>query len=102
MIDQDWTPVILRKEQSHQKPNKPKVILDENGDVKVDIKKVSTKMCQTIIQGRASKNMKQVDLARLCNLDVKVISDIEKGGCAYNCDHVNKIARALGIKIPRE
>lgn len=102
MIEQDWTPVILRKKQKEPLITKPKIILDENGEVKVDIKKVSTKMGLLIVQGRASKNMKQVELARLCNLDVKVISDIEKGGCAYNCEHVNKIARALGIKIPRE
>lgn len=98
----DWKPVILRKKLKEPLITKPKEKLDENGEVVVDIKKVSIKMAQIIIQGRANKNIKQIELARMCNLDTKTINDIEKADCVYNCKQINKIAKALGIKIPRE
>ena len=109
MSDQDWKPVILRK----RKPTvdktsigvpagKPKITIDKDGNEIVDIKKVSKATAQFIIQSRNEKNIKQADLAKQCNLDVKIINDIEKGGCVYNFEHINKISKVLGKKIPRD
>jgi ribosome-binding protein aMBF1 (putative translation factor) len=45
--------------------------------------------------------MTQKELAQKCNIDAKIVNDIEKGGCVYNAEHCNKIAKALNVKIPR-
>ena len=48
------------------------------------------------------RKLTQKDLATKCNMDSKIINEIERGGCVYVADHVNKIARALNVKIPRD
>ena len=50
---------------------------------------------------RCEKKLTQKELAQKCNMDVSIISEIEKGGCVYNPTHVNKIQSILGVKIPR-
>jgi ribosome-binding protein aMBF1 (putative translation factor) len=108
-MDQDWTPVVLRKDKpqvkKHQFVNNTsvgKVTVDNDGDETVKIKKVSYNMAQLIIKTRTEKKLTQVELARSCNLDKKIIADIERGNCVYNAQHVNKISRVLGVIIPRE
>jgi ribosome-binding protein aMBF1 (putative translation factor) len=108
-MDQDWTPVVLRKDKPKEK--KPqyvnatsvgKVNVDDDGVETVKIKKVSYNMAQLIIKTRTEKKLTQVELARSCNFDKKIIADIERGNCVYNAIHINKIARVLGVIIPRE
>jgi ribosome-binding protein aMBF1 (putative translation factor) len=109
-MDQDWTPVVLRKDKPVAKPvqyvNKTsvggKISVDDDGTETVKIKKISYNTSQFIIKTRTEKNMKQTDLAKLCNLDKQIIANIERGDCVYNPQHVNKIGRVLGVKIPRE
>ena len=50
---------------------------------------------------RCEKKLTQKELAQKCNMDVSIISEIERGGCVYNPIHVNKIQSILGVKIPR-
>lgn len=50
---------------------------------------------------RCGKKLTQKELAQKCNMDVSIISEIERGGCVYNPTHVNKIQSILGVKIPR-
>ena len=50
---------------------------------------------------RCEKKLTQKELAQKCNMDVSIISEIERGGCVYNPTHVNKIQSILGVKIPR-
>ena len=50
---------------------------------------------------RCEKKLTQKELAQKCNMDVSIISEIERGGCVYNPAHVNKIQSILGVKIPR-
>jgi ribosome-binding protein aMBF1 (putative translation factor) len=50
---------------------------------------------------RCEKKFTQKELAQKCNMDVSIISEIERGGCVYNPTHVNKIQSILGVKIPR-
>jgi ribosome-binding protein aMBF1 (putative translation factor) len=51
---------------------------------------------------RCEKKLTQKELAQKCNMDVSIISEIERGGnCVYNAAHVNKIQTVLGVKIPR-
>jgi len=50
---------------------------------------------------RCDKKLTQKELAQKCNMDVSIISEIERGGCVYNPTHINKIQSILGVKIPR-
>ena len=50
---------------------------------------------------RCDKKLTQKELAQKCNMDVSIVSEIERGGCVYNPTHVNKIQSILGVKIPR-
>lgn len=114
MADQDWKPVNVGNGKSAQAENyakkpvfvqaagKPIIIKTEDGEEVVQSKKMSSTTTQAIMQARAAKNLTQKELATKCNLDVKIISDCEKVGTKYNWEHVNKIAKVLGVKIPRE
>lgn len=107
---QDWTPVVLKKNVT-PKVKQPqfinstsvgKVNVTDDGDETIKIKKVSYNTAQFIIKTRTEKNIKQIDLAKLCNFDKKIIADIERCESVYNAMHINKISRVLGVKIPRE
>ena len=114
MDHQDWKPVVLTKTIKVEKPkevsskpfisksNQPNIKISEDGEETIKVKKVSSSMAQIVIQARAAKNIKQTDLAKQCNFDTSIIANIEKGGCIYNAEHFNKIAKILGVKIPRE
>jgi ribosome-binding protein aMBF1 (putative translation factor) len=114
MADQDWKPVNVgngkaaRAEIQAKKPmfvqaaGQPRIIKTEDGEEIVQSKKIISATAQAIMQARVSKNMTQKELATKCSLDVKIISDCEKVGTKYNCENVNKIAKILGVKIPRE
>jgi len=114
MADQDWKPVNIGNGKTAAAENKakkpifvpaagqPRIIKTEDGEEVVQSKKISSVTAQAIMQARTSKNLTQKELATKCNLDVKIISDCEKVGTKYNCEHVNKIAKILGVKIPRE
>jgi ribosome-binding protein aMBF1 (putative translation factor) len=108
-MDQDWTPVVLRKDPPKVKQphyvnttSVGQIIIDDDGVETVKIKKVSRNTSQAIIKARSEKKMSQVDLAKQCNLDKKIIGDIERGDSVYNAQHINKISRVLGVIIPRE
>ena len=47
---------------------------------------------------RLSKDLRQEDLARLCNCSLETIQKIEAGNVLVNLDHIEKFAAAL--KIP--
>jgi transcriptional regulator with XRE-family HTH domain len=46
---------------------------------------------------RLSRNLRQEDLARLCNCSVDTIQKIEAGKVVVNLDHVEKFAAAMQI-----
>jgi ribosome-binding protein aMBF1 (putative translation factor) len=109
MDNQDWTPVIFKKSSKETKADGPKVIhtqakitLDQDGQEVVKLKLVSKEMARVVIDARTAQKLSQKELGVKCNLDSKIINEIERSGCVYNADHLNKIARALGVKIPRD
>lgn len=83
--------------------NVSRSVREENGDVP-KMNYVSHAMSQIIRKTRLEKKYTQEDLAKLCNLDKNIISDIENPikQTVYNAQNVNKIAKALGITIPRK
>ncbi len=111
MEHQNWTPVILTNPNKVKK-NQPTTIVDrkdskqntiktnEEGDV-VGVKKVSKAMANELVKARTSKNLTQVQLAKQCNLESKVVSENERGGCLYNAQVWNKLCKELGVKIER-
>lgn len=107
---QDFEPRVLKRtaetKESKRTVSRPttvaKVSYDEDGNEVIKLKIVSREMAQFIVKSRNDKGLKQDELAKQSNLDKKTISDIERGGCVYNAIQINRIADALGVKIPRK
>ena len=108
MSHQDWTHVVFKKPVKQTTTIVPKTSSPQSGtktnenDEVVSIKKVTVKMSQLVVQARITKKLTQVQLANACCLDSKIINEIERGGCVYNADQINKISKILNIKIPRD
>ena len=112
MAHQDWNTVTFNKPKPvatatststvQVNHTQPKIRLDGEGNEISNIKYVTKEMTKIITESRTSQKLTQKDLATKCNMDSKIINEIERGGCVYVADHVNKIARALNVKIPRD
>jgi ribosome-binding protein aMBF1 (putative translation factor) len=109
MAHQDWNTVTFNKPKPTPTTTsvpvnhtQPKIKLDADGQEISNIKYVTKEMAKIISESRTTQKLSQKDLATKCNLDSKIINEIERGSCVYVADHVNKIARALNVKIPRE
>jgi ribosome-binding protein aMBF1 (putative translation factor) len=129
-MSQDWAPLIIKKSINKQSikeenerllkiPNMEKEIirktsnLNSNSSVTVTkdkndgdvpkIKYVTNLMSQTIRKSRMEKNYSQEELAKLCNMDKNILSDIENPikQTVYNAQQINKISKVLQITIPR-
>lgn len=121
---QDWTPVSMNKRRSSTSTtttvtaaasssansansasavvaaiSKPVSTADDDTKKTKYIAKATS---DAVRVSRCEKKMTQKELAQKCNMDVSIISEIERGGnCVYNAAHVNKIQSVLGVKIPR-
>jgi ribosome-binding protein aMBF1 (putative translation factor) len=109
MAHQDWNTVTFNKPKPIPTTTsvpvnhtQPKIKLDADGQEISNIKYVTKEMSKIISESRTSQKLSQKDLATKCNMDSKIINEIERSGCVYVADHINKIARALNVKIPRE
>jgi ribosome-binding protein aMBF1 (putative translation factor) len=108
---QDWTQVVLNKRPNtaNASTNKPVATTTSSlanvGVYKADdmkkTKYVSKTTSDTIKVSRCEKKLTQKELAQKCNMDVAIISEVERGGGVYNAAHINKIQSVLGVKIPR-
>jgi ribosome-binding protein aMBF1 (putative translation factor) len=117
MSHQDWNNVIVRGKMhdSFKAPTTKKIVTThsnqqetqltvkkiydpENPNADPDIKAVTIdkEFAKKMTQMRLFKKMSQKDLALACALDVKIINDYEKGGCARNGAYVSKIKKILG------
>jgi ribosome-binding protein aMBF1 (putative translation factor) len=106
---QDWETRVIRKSvkpvhqsQVSHPASAIKTTFDTDGDEVVKLKTVSHEMAQFIIKTRVEKGLKQIDLAKRACIDAKAIANIERGGCVYNANDINKIAKAMGVNIPRK
>ena len=120
MEHQDWSTVVFNKKSTDKdKTNEkesvsyntnPKVIIHtgpkvkklDDGEEVISVKLVTKEMSTIIKDKRNELKMTQKELGQKCNLDSKIINEIEKGGCLYVAEQKNKISRVLGVKIPRE
>lgn len=111
MDHQDWKQVVISN-PNLKKKNQPVSIVerrdskqnitktDADGEV-VGVKKVSKSMATELTKGRIAKKLTQIELAKLCNLESKVVGENERGGCIYNAQVWNKFCKVLGVKIER-
>eukprot|EP01083_Nonionella_stella_P133720 406570_1 len=62
---------------------------------------VSKNFSKALMQARLAKKMKQKELAQKCNMKESDIRDLETGKGKPNQQHVQKVARVLGVKLPK-
>jgi ribosome-binding protein aMBF1 (putative translation factor) len=119
---QDWTPVIMnntRKPQTQSRTSShtsssatsasasasaSAVVAAISKPVEDDTKKtkyIAKVTSDAVRVARCEKKLTQKELAQKCNMDVSIVSEIERGTCVYNATHVNKLQTILGVKIPR-
>lgn len=121
---QDWTPVIMNNTRKPQPQSRTSsqtsssvfssasstissasaVVAAISKPVEDDTKKtkyIAKVTSDAVRVARCEKKLTQKELAQKCNMDVSIISEIERGTCVYNATHVNKLQTILGVKIPR-
>ena len=109
-MEQDWKTVFWKKNANCAVIDKDKSIskktnkeknnqLLENATEATAIKKITQNVSQQIIQGRAAKKMKRSQLAQAICEKESVVADYENGKAVVNQQILNKIGKALGIKI---
>lgn len=115
MQHQDWETKIVRGNvQKTIKPsnkvittpgNKQDTVLtvkkvydqeNPNADPEIRPVLIDKDFAMKMTQARVIKKMSQVQLARACMIDVKIINDYERGGCARNGSYITKIKKILG------
>lgn len=97
----DWKPVVLTKKKAKRSTPRASTAKRTTTDDTPNVRKGGVTLGSAIKTARANKNWKQSDLANSCGLRVNIIRDYETGKATYNANEVNKIARALGVKLPR-
>jgi ribosome-binding protein aMBF1 (putative translation factor) len=109
-IEQDWTPVILKKKMpettrkiipkiSHSKSISSLssgVKLNDNDEV-VNIKYVSKDIANLITSARCIKKLTRKQLAQALNIKEDVIANIETCKAIYNGNLIAKIKKYLNI-----
>ena len=111
---QDWDPMILNKKT---KPDKSKdggssntvkysdeahrLRKIENNDEVQPIAKVSHNLKLEIQKARTAKKLSQKQLANLINQQESVVKDYESGKAIPDNNVINKLSKALGVKLKK-
>jgi putative transcription factor len=72
--------------------------LDQSTDAE-KIQKINPKVSRAIVDGRSAKKMNRKQLASAIQENVKVVEEYETGKAVPNIKILNKLQRALGIKL---
>ena len=56
---------------------------------------------KSIANARMNASLTQAQLAKKCNENTATINAVEKGTANYSADLINRIEKALGVKINR-
>ena len=120
---QDWTPVVWKKRtprtakeakargfkvETHKRfgggqnlnsKHLKKLSKIEQEDETFVIEKVSRSVQKALQKGRLSKNLKQSDLAKRCNVKPQLVNDYESGRAKPNPTILRKMQRILGVKL---
>ena len=112
---QDWTTVTFNKRVGNtNNPSNPihkpattsslanvGIYKAASDDDTKKTKYVSKATSEAVKVARCEKKLTQKELAKKCNMDAAIISEVERGGGVYNAAHINKLQTVLGVKIPR-
>lgn len=103
---QDWETVVLKKQTAPKSkgPNRTvsRAVTDDFDPETAPPPTWSNHTLGAAIQqARTAKGMKQAELDQACNLPKNTTSQYESGKAVYNAGEVNKIARTLGVTLPR-
>ena len=113
---QDWNVVTLRKtnkemqkqkerrgetvaEKKYSKPDSDVNLRKLDNDEEYKIPKMTLSVGKQIQEARLKKGMKQGDLAKACNIPMKIIQDYEKGIGLPQTNYLQTISRVLETKI---
>jgi|SRR3990172_707860 len=104
MEHQDWTPIVLKKDekkiiQPHPPGHKQYKNLDSNDPDAP--KPVGLSIGKQIQQARLNKKMTQDELAQKINVKPNIIRDYENGKAIPDKKVIQKISQILGIKISK-
>ena len=103
--NQDWNYITISKNKPKSKVILPQreasaIKTNESGDI-IQVKKVSPQMAKSIVDARIAKQWTKIQLAHSSALDIKTISEVERGGGLYNASVFNKLCKILNVKIDR-
>ena len=75
--------------------------VDDDTHEEMKFEMVSHTCANAVKQARMDASKTQAQLAKACNEKTTTIVEIENGTARYNADCINRIERALGVKIER-
>merc|ERR1740117_336872 len=65
------------------------------------VARTGAELGKAIMQARTAKGLTQKQLATQCNAQASLVQQCEQGQAVYDAQLVNKLERALGVKLPR-
>lgn len=103
-MEQDWETRVLRKSDKSSRPSKPskssKPVIKEEPEVFTH-KEITHSFKVSLMRARQAKKLTQKQLADQINVKHSVINDYESGKIVPDGNIINKLNRALGIKLPK-
>jgi len=125
MSDQDWTPVVLRKDRApkptteralaiakakgevetvakvhHTAPSNARQ-LDDNESADFKLPTVTHDFKLALQKARQAKGMQQKDLAQKLNVKPSIINDYESGKAIPQPGFIQQLNRCLGVTLPK-
>ena len=102
-MEQDWTPVVLKKEQPNLKiinrPPEEKKLKNLESEEPEAPKTLGLNAAKQIQQARCAKTLTQEQLAQKLAVKTSVIKEYESGKVTPDRAFLNRLNRLLGIKI---
>ena len=111
---QEWDPMILNKKTKSDKSKDAsssntvkysdeahRLRKIENNDEAQPIAKVSHNLRLEIQKARTAKKLSQKQLANLINQQESVVKDYESGKAIPDNNIINKLSKALGVKLKK-
>lgn len=116
-MDQDWDTVVFNKKKTTEqarrdgethavrrmKGDRPSSNFANDFDPETAATPTisNLSLSSAMQKARSAKGLTQAQLNQECNLPKNTIRDYESGKAVYNAAQVNRIARHLGVTLPR-
>ena len=99
-MHQDWTTVILKKEEKKDKNHVVNTNVEQNKD-KIVLKEPSLDFQKALQQARMANKMSQKDLALKLGMNLNTMVNYEKGKEIPTNLIISKLEKILNTKLPR-